>query len=57
MQGVSGIVMDHEGSNGRLSAVGPNTFTVNWWNPDQKRESTEVVYTRVVTGQQPSAAE
>ena len=57
MQGVSGIVMDSEGSNGRLSAVGPQTFTVNWWDPDKKRESTEVIYTRVTTGPQPSASE
>ena len=57
VHGVSEIVMDHEGSNGWLSAIGPQTFTVNWWDPDKKKESTGVVYTRVATGQQPPASE
>ncbi len=57
IQGVSGIVMDHEGSNGRLSTVGPNTLTVNWWNPDKKRESSGVVYTRVATDPKQSSSD
>ncbi len=53
MQGVSGIVMDYEGSNGRLSAVGAETFTVTWWEPDKQMEYDTVVFTRVVNGPKP----
>lgn len=49
INGVSGIVMDHEGSNGRLSAVSAETFTVTWWEPHKQLESGTVVFTRVVT--------
>ena len=41
--------MDFEGSNGRLSAVGPETFTLTWWDPDKQLESAPVVYTRVTS--------
>lgn len=53
MQGVSGIVMDHEGSNGRLSAVGAETFTVTWWEPDKQMEYDTVVFSRVVNDPKP----
>ncbi len=53
IQGVSGIVMDYEGSNGRLSAISPDTFTVTWWDPVKQLEYDTVVYTRVVTGPLP----
>ena len=53
MWGVSGIVMDGDGSNGQLSAVGPELFAVSWWDPAKKKESAGVVDTRVVTDQEP----
>ena len=53
IQGVFGIVKDPEGSNGRLSAISPDTFTVTWWDPVKQLEYDTVVYTRVVTGSLP----
>jgi hypothetical protein len=44
MQGKQEIVMDSEGSNGRLSHLDQNSFTVHWWNPDTKAESKPVTY-------------
>jgi hypothetical protein len=41
------IVMDWEGSSGRLSHSAPNSFTVHWWNPDKQAESAPVTYEAV----------
>lgn len=45
--GTPGIVMDVEGSNGRLSAVEADSFTVTWWDPEKQVEHSTVIYTRV----------
>lgn len=39
IQGKNEVVMDWEGSNGRLSNLDRNSFTVHWWNPDKKMEN------------------
>lgn len=53
--GTPGIVMDREGSNGRLSAVEADSFTVTWWDPDKQVEHSTVVYTRVSPVEKPSS--
>lgn len=45
--GISEIVMDTEGSNGRLSHIDGDSFTVHWWNPDKRAESPPVTYRSV----------
>lgn len=47
IQGKKEIVMDVYGSNGRLSHFDQNSFTVHWWNPDKKAESSPVTYKAV----------
>lgn len=41
------IVMDWEGSSGRLSRLDDSSFTVHWWNPDKQAESDPVTYEAV----------
>lgn len=48
-RGVSEIVMDNEGSYGRLSHIDGGSFTVHWWNPDKKLESPPVSYRKLTT--------
>ena len=50
-----GIVMDGEGSNGRLSAVEADSFTVTWWDPSKQVEHSTVDYARVTADEKPSS--
>ncbi|RLS51943.1 MAG: hypothetical protein DWH91_17755 [Planctomycetota bacterium] len=43
------LIMDLEGSNGRLSRMNSKSFTVHWWNPDKKAESDPVTYIAIPT--------
>lgn len=47
VQGKQEVVKDPYGSNGRLSNLKQNSFTVHWWNHITKAESAPVTYEAV----------
>jgi hypothetical protein len=48
-QGTDDPVMDPEGSNGRLAQLKRDSFTVHWWNPGTRAESSAVTFERTKT--------